>query len=181
MLLGVQQYIIYFNFFVELYSYKIESDFRIKLKHYTPVTILSRMWGSSPFRILRGNSYLTIRKSSVASVKLIPGVGHISINSIDLTNYVQNNPKLLSVIQSPLQALGLDKTFDVVVKVSGGGLNGQSEAIRLGVARSLFVLLDAEDQRKLRSFGFLTRNSLCKERRKYGLKKARKAPQFSKR
>lgn len=77
--------------------------------------------------------------------------------------------------------LNLEKTYDVNIKVKGGGLNGQAQAIKLSISRVLYDLVDSDKKKLLKINGFLTQNSLCKERRKYGLKKARKAPQFSKR
>lgn len=77
--------------------------------------------------------------------------------------------------------LNLEKTYDVSIKVKGGGLNGQAQAIKLSISRVLYDLVDSDKKKLLKINGFLTQNSLCKERRKYGLKKARKAPQFSKR
>jgi len=121
------------------------------------------------------------RKCSVALVKLIRGEGTITINNKNITEYFQNNPKFIRAIQSPLLALGLEKEYDVLISSFGGGLNGQSEAIKLSLARSLYNLVDENNKKLLKSFGYLTRNSLVKERRKYGLKKARKASQFSKR
>lgn len=121
------------------------------------------------------------RKSSIATVKLVPGTGSITVNDKDFSSYMQNNPRMLKIIQSPLILLGLERKYNVTSIVLGGGLTGQAEAIKLGISRALFTLVELEDQRKLKMNGFLTRNSLCKERRKYGLKKARKAPQFSKR
>lgn len=121
------------------------------------------------------------RKSSIASVSLFSGSGNILVNGKNFRDYLQNNPKMINIVKSPLCLLGLDESYDINVKVYGGGLVGQSEAIKLGLARSLYNIVDLNDQNKLKAHGFLTRNSLCKERRKYGLKKARKAPQFSKR
>nr|AKL79014.1 ribosomal protein S9 [Euglena viridis] len=121
------------------------------------------------------------RKSSIAQVKLMPGTGKISINEKNFIDYMQNNPNFDLLNLSPLVFLNLHSSYDVFVYVFGGGLSGQADAIKLGISRSLYELVDLDNQRMLKSSGFLTRNSLCKERRKYGLKKARKAPQFSKR
>lgn len=120
------------------------------------------------------------RKSAIAKVKLINGSGKILINNKEGTKYMQYNPKMIYTIQSPLLILGLEENFDTIITASGGGLSGQSEAIRLGLAREL-CKIDIENRSILKSKGFLKRNAQCKERRKYGLKKARKAPQFSKR
>nr|YP_007517054.2 ribosomal protein S9 [Euglena viridis]AEY70825.2 ribosomal protein S9 [Euglena viridis] len=121
------------------------------------------------------------RKSSIAQVKLVPGIGKININGKDFVDYMQNNPNFDLFNFSPLLFLNLHDSYDVFVYVFGGGLSGQADAIKLGISRSLYELVDLDNQKILKSSGFLTRNSLCKERRKYGLKKARKAPQFSKR
>nr|AMD08047.1 ribosomal protein S9 [Euglena mutabilis] len=121
------------------------------------------------------------RKCSVAVVKLIRGEGNISVNEKDLVEYFQNNPKFIRAVQAPLFVLGLEKSYDLFITSFGGGLNGQSEAIRLSISRSLYNLLDENNRKILKSSGYLTRNSSVKERRKYGLKKARKASQFSKR
>jgi small subunit ribosomal protein S9 len=121
------------------------------------------------------------RKCSVALVKLIRGEGTITVNEKIFTEYFQNNPKFIRTVQSPLFALGLEKSYNVCITSFGGGLNGQSEAIKLSISRSLYNLVDENNQKLLKSLGYLTRNSSVKERRKYGLKKARKASQFSKR
>jgi small subunit ribosomal protein S9 len=105
------------------------------------------------------------RKSSIASIILFLGNGNIIVNGKSFVDYMQNNPKMIHIIKSPLSLLGLDKSYDINIKVYGGGLSGQSEAIKLGIARSLYNIIDLSDQQKLRANGFLTRNSLCKERR----------------
>ncbi|CCH66341.1 SSU ribosomal protein S9p (S16e) [Richelia intracellularis HH01] len=120
------------------------------------------------------------RKSAIARVRLIPGGGELKINGKNGEHYFQYNPKYLSVIKSPLEALGLDSEYDILVKAEGGGLTGQSDAIRLGVARAL-CQLDPENRSPLKIEGYLTRDPRAKERKKYGLHKARKAAQYSKR
>ena len=120
------------------------------------------------------------RKSSVARVKLVPnGTGVITINNRTLDNYF-GLETLKYIVKQPLDLLNLTEKFDVNVKVSGGGFTGQAGAIRLGVARAL-LQADAEYRAQLKKAGFLTRDSRMKERKKYGLKAARRAPQFSKR
>jgi small subunit ribosomal protein S9 len=120
------------------------------------------------------------RKSSVARVKLIPGgSGKITINSRDIDNYF-GLATLKYIVRQPLELVGLAEKFDVDVKVQGGGVTGQAGAIRFGIARAL-LLADAELRPALKKAGFLTRDSRMKERKKYGLKAARRAPQFSKR
>nr|YP_009057845.1 ribosomal protein S9 [Nephroselmis astigmatica]AID67736.1 ribosomal protein S9 [Nephroselmis astigmatica] len=120
------------------------------------------------------------RKSAVAQVKLISGTGRITINERPGVPYLQYNPAYLWAVQGPLDTLGLEHSYDTMVKTKGGGLTGQAEAIQLGVARAL-CKLDTYHRQPLKIEGYLTRNPLRKERKKYGLKKARKAPQFSKR
>jgi len=121
------------------------------------------------------------RKSAVARVRLVPGgKGEIIINGLPGSSYLQFNPSYLSAVKAPLETLGLEDSCDVLVKTAGGGLTGQAEAIRMGVARALCGL-DLANRSPLKKEGFLTRDPRSKERRKYGLKKARKAPQYSKR
>jgi small subunit ribosomal protein S9 len=120
------------------------------------------------------------RKQSVARVFLIPGEGNLIVNKTPGDKYLQYNETYLNTIWLPLQKLNLEKQFDVVALVKGGGLTGQAQAIQLGVAR-LLCQLDQEHRKILKPLGFLTRDSRIKERKKYGLRKARKAPQYSKR
>lgn len=120
------------------------------------------------------------RKQASARVFLVPGEGNLKINDIEGNAYLQYNPNYLNAIWSPLQKLNLRNEFDIIVLVRGGGLTGQTEAIQLGVARQI-CQLDQHNRTILKPFGFLTRDSRIKERKKYGLKKARKAPQYSKR
>jgi small subunit ribosomal protein S9 len=120
------------------------------------------------------------RKSSVARVRLVPGDGQLSINGKSGDLYLQFNPGYLMAAKAPLETLGLEGEYDVLVNVRGGGLTGQAESIRLGVARAL-CQLDPENRKPLKVEGYLTRDPRCKERKKYGLHKARKAPQYSKR
>ncbi|MGB9779967.1 30S ribosomal protein S9 [Caldanaerobacter sp.] len=119
------------------------------------------------------------RKEAVARVRLMPGKGNIIINNKSLDEYFPLETLRYTVKQPLILTETIDK-FDVYVKVSGGGLSGQAGAIRHGIARAL-VKADAELRPILKKAGFLTRDPRMKERRKYGLKKARKAPQFSKR
>jgi len=119
------------------------------------------------------------RKSSVARVYLVPGKGKITINKRDIEEYF--GIETLKVITK--QALTITNTlekFDINVNVHGGGFTGQAGAIRLGIARALLEA-DADQRKILKQAGFLTRDSRMKERKKYGLKAARRAPQFSKR
>ena len=120
------------------------------------------------------------RKQASARVFLIPGDGNLTINKISGNKYLQYNDTYLNTVWSPLKALNLENQFDINVIVKGGGLTGQAEAIQLGIARQL-CKMDNANRTILKPFGFLTRDSRIKERKKYGLRKARKAPQYSKR
>jgi small subunit ribosomal protein S9 len=120
------------------------------------------------------------RKQAIARVFLIPGEGNLLINKVPGEKYFQYNQTYLNSILAPLEKLNFEKRFDIVALVKGGGLTGQAEAIQLGVAR-LLSSMDQENRIILKPFGFLTRDSRVKERKKYGLRKARKAPQYSKR
>ena len=120
------------------------------------------------------------RKTSVARVRLVPGSGKITINGRPGDHYLNFNPAYISAVKAPLLTLGLGDAYDVLVNVYGGGLTGQSDAIKQGAARALCEL-SADNRKPLKTEGHLSRDPRAKERRKYGLKKARKAPQFSKR
>lgn len=119
------------------------------------------------------------RKSAVATIRLTKGKGAIKINDKTAEEYL-NNKTLLDAVTRPMNLVGQNNSVDVNVKVNGGGLRGQADAISLGIARALLEM--SEDFRtSLKRAGLLTRDPREKERKKYGLKKARKAPQFSKR
>lgn len=120
------------------------------------------------------------RKEAVARVFLVPGNGQIMINKVPGEKYLQYNTNYLNKIWLPLKLVNLDGQFDIVVLVKGGGLTGQTDAIQLGVAR-LLCQIDPTNRSALKAYGLLTRDSRIKERKKYGLRKARKAPQYSKR
>ena len=128
----------------------------------------------------KDNIGLGKRKQAIARVFLIPGEGNLTINKISGNKYLQYNDTYLNTVWLPLKVLNLDKQFDIVVIVKGGGLTGQAQAIQLGVARQL-CKMDNANRSILKPFGFLSRDSRIKERKKYGLRKARKAPQYSKR
>jgi len=128
----------------------------------------------------KDNIGLGKRKEAVARVFLIPGNGNLIINKLSGNKYLQYNENYLNIIWAPLKELNLDEQFDIVTLVKGGGLTGQAQAIQLGVARQL-CKIDNENRALLKPFGFLTRDARVKERKKYGLRKARKAPQYSKR
>ncbi len=119
------------------------------------------------------------RKNAVARVRLMPGTGEFRVNGRTVEQYFPTNNQRLVIFQ-PLKALSADGRFDVIVKVHGGGVSGQAGAVRHGLARAL-VSLDHNFRAQLKREGYLTRDARMKERRKYGLKKARKRPQFSKR
>jgi len=120
------------------------------------------------------------RKTSIAKVNLQVGSGEIWINKKRASNYLQENPASLLAIQTPLQLFNLQTSYDTIIEVKGGGITGQTSAIQLGLARALYKLENSYKD-VLREKNLLTRDSRIKERKKYGLKKARKAPQFSKR
>ena len=119
------------------------------------------------------------RKKSIARVYLVPGTGNITINKRDIDNYL-GLETLKVIVRQPLVATNTVDKFDVIVNVHGGGFTGQAGAIRHGIARAL---LKADDDYRpvLKKAGYLTRDPRMKERQKYGLKAARRAPQFSKR
>ena len=120
------------------------------------------------------------RKQAVARVFLIPGQGDLIINKVSGNKYLQYNDSYLNKVWAPLEKLNLEKQFNIIALVKGGGITGQAEAIQLGVARQL-CKIEKSNRSILKPFGFLTRDSRIKERKKYGLRKARKAPQYSKR
>ena len=119
------------------------------------------------------------RKSSVARVRLVPGNGQIIVNGKDSKDYFQKKT-LDMIIRQPLVLTETEGRFDVFVNAHGGGTTGQAGAVRLGIARAL-LKADIEYRPALKKAGFLTRDPRMKERKKYGLKGARRAPQFSKR
>lgn len=120
------------------------------------------------------------RKTAIARVIIKPGNGKLTINSINGEKYLQYNPNYLKESKHSLLILGLENDYDISANCYGGGLTGQAEAIKLGVARALCEM-NAEYRAPLKSEGDLSRDARSKERKKYGLRKARKAPQYSKR
>lgn len=127
------------------------------------------------------------RKSSVAKVTLVGGTGNITVNGVDVHDYMPYETLVMDLTQPLVLTDNLNR-FDIDVKVSGGGFSGQTGAIRLGITRALLKFDENTDQTRedsyrhiLKNAGFITRDSRKKERKKYGLKKARRAPQFSKR
>ncbi|MBQ8799576.1 MAG: 30S ribosomal protein S9 [Lachnospiraceae bacterium] len=119
------------------------------------------------------------RKSSIARVYLVPGTGKVTINKRDIDNYF-GLETLKLIVRQPLALTETADKFDVIVTVRGGGFTGQAGAIRHGISRAL-LQADADYRPALKKAGFLTRDPRMKERKKYGLKAARRAPQFSKR
>ena len=126
------------------------------------------------------------RKSSIAQVKMVPGKGKITVNGRDVRDFFPYETNVMDLMQ-PLVATSNENTFDIEVKVNGGGFTGQTGAIRLGITRALLEYdsanVDSENsyRKTLKAAGFITRDSRKKERKKPGLKAARRAPQFSKR
>ena len=126
------------------------------------------------------------RKSSVAQVKMTPGTGKITVNGVDVNEFMPYATYVMDLKQ-PLVATNNENTFDIEVKVTGGGASGQTGAIRLGITRALLEYDKANEGNEdsyrsiLKKAGFVTRDSRAKERKKPGLKAARRAPQFSKR
>ena len=119
------------------------------------------------------------RKESVVRVRLAAGTGRFDLNGRTLEEYFPSRAHRM-VVTAPLRLVGRDKDLDVVARLAGGGVSGQADALRQGLARALLEL-DPSFRPQLKKEGFLTRDAREKERRKYGLKKARKAPQYSKR
>ena len=127
------------------------------------------------------------RKRSIAQIKMVPGSGKITVNGKDVREYLPFEVNVMNLMQ-PLVATNNESTFDIEVVVKGGGYNGQTEAIRLAITKALLVYdentdpnSDSSYRKILKAAGFITRDPRVKERKKYGLRKARRAPQFSKR
>ena len=120
------------------------------------------------------------RKRSVAQVKLTSGKGKITVNGVDVNEYMPFETLVMDLKQ-PLELTGTTDSYDVEVVVKGGGFSGQTGAIRLGIARALLEVNSEGYRPTLKGAGMITRDARIKERKKYGLKKARRAPQFSKR
>ena len=119
------------------------------------------------------------RKEAVVRARLVPGTGEFKLNGRSLDGYFPNKVHQ-QLIREPFVTLEKDGQYDVIASLSGGGVTGQAGALRLAIARALIVL-EPDDRPALKRAGFLTRDPRVKERKKYGLKKARKAPQYSKR
>jgi small subunit ribosomal protein S9 len=119
------------------------------------------------------------RKEAIARVRIAPGSGQWRINDRSMDDFFPNKVHQ-QLINEPFVSLGADDQFDVIARITGGGVAGQAGALRLGIARAL-ILVDPDNRPTLKRAGFLTRDARVTERKKYGLKKARKAPQYSKR
>ncbi len=130
--------------------------------------------------VITGNAAGTgRRKEAIARVRILPGTGQWSINGRPLDSYFPNKVHQ-QIVSEPFVLIGAEGQFDVIARIGVGGVTGQAGALRLGVARAL-ILVDPESRPPLKKAGFLTRDARVTERKKYGLKKARKAPQYSKR
>jgi small subunit ribosomal protein S9 len=135
----------------------------------------------SVVRVAVDRPVLTVgrRKEAIVRVRLVPGTGVFTLNGRTLDSYFPNKVHQ-QLVKEPLVALEKDGIYDVIARLSGGGVTGQAGALQLGIARAL-IELEENDRPALKKAGFLTRDARVKERKKYGLKKARKAPQYSKR
>jgi small subunit ribosomal protein S9 len=120
------------------------------------------------------------RKQAIARVRLVPGAGTITVNGREFADYFPNKLHQ-QLINDPFKVLDLLGSYDVIAKITGGGPSGQAGALRLGIARALNGIDEENNRASLKKAGFLSRDARVKERKKAGLKKARKAPQFSKR
>jgi len=136
----------------------------------------------APVRTLRGDRPIQTvgrRKEAIVRVRLVPGTGTFTLNGRPLEAYFPSKVHQ-QLVKEPLVTVDKVDSFDVIANLRGGGITGQAGALRLAIARALCEL-DADDRPALKKAGFLTRDARVKERKKYGLKKARKAPQYSKR
>jgi small subunit ribosomal protein S9 len=120
------------------------------------------------------------RKQAIARVRLVPGTGEVVVNGREGSDYFNKIANYTQSLKAPLETLGLENEYNILVNAHGGGLTGQADAVKLGVARALCQLAP-ENRQPLKAEGYLTRDPRAKERKKYGLHKARKAPQYSKR
>ncbi len=134
----------------------------------------------APRTVTTGNAGATgRRKEAIARVRLLPGSGRWLVNGKSLEEYFPNKVHQ-QLVRDPFTTLEIGDAFDVIARLTGGGVSGQAGALRLGISRAL-TAIDLDNRPALKKAGFLTRDARVKERRKYGLKKARKAPQYSKR
>jgi len=158
---------------VDIDSYTTESEVPVE-GEYTSESLAGRFGDPQPA------AGLGRRKNAIARVRIVPGTGKWKINGRTLEDYFPNKVHQQEV-NEPFKVLELDGSYDVLVRVHGGGPSGQAGAVRLGVARSLNGVDEELNRPTLKKAGFLTRDARETERKKYGLKKARKAPQYSKR
>jgi small subunit ribosomal protein S9 len=151
------------------------------LSEYSTQTSDSSAKSAAPRKpVVTGNALGTgRRKEAIARVRIAPGTGQWKINDRTLDQYFPNKVHQ-QLINEPFVNLGAEEQFDVIARITGGGVTGQAGALRLGIARAL-ILVDPDSRPALKRAGFLTRDARVKERKKAGLKKARKAPQYSKR
>jgi small subunit ribosomal protein S9 len=147
----------------------------------TETPVVSAAVQETPAPVVSGRPVQTVgrRKEAVVRVRLVPGTGNFRLNGKDLPVYFPNKVHQ-QLIKEPLVITEQVEKYDVLATLHGGGISGQAGALRLGIARALIVL-NADDRPALKAAGFLTRDARATERKKYGLKKARKAPQYSKR
>ncbi len=155
----------------------IETDEAIEATEYTTETAPVRGKGASAINPGAG---LGRRKEAVARVRLVPGTGKWTINGRELEGYFPNKVHQ-QLVNSPFALLDIEGRFDVHARIVGGGTSGQAGALRLGVARALNLIDEDNNRAALKKAGFLTRDARVVERKKAGLKKARRAPQYSKR
>jgi small subunit ribosomal protein S9 len=157
-----------------------EEDAEANVSEYTTETAPDAGRRAAARPVVTGKAIGTgRRKEAIARVRIAPGTGQWLVNDRPLEKFFPNKVHQ-QLISEPLVTLGAEDQFDVIARVSGGGVTGQAGALRLGIARAL-TLVDPENRATLKRAGFLTRDARVKERKKYGLKKARKAPQYSKR
>ena len=147
----------------------------------TETPVVSAAVQETPAPVVSGRPVQTVgrRKEAVVRVRLVPGTGNFRLNGKDLPVYFPNKVHQ-QLIKEPLVITEQVEKYDVLATLHGGGISGQAGALRLGIARALIVL-NIDDRPALKAAGFLTRDARATERKKYGLKKARKAPQYSKR
>ena len=150
----------------------IEDDLSDEAPEVVPAVVL-------PVAVDRPVQTVGRRKEAVVRIRLMPGNGTFTLNGRSLDSYFPNKVHQ-QLIKEPLVTTEKPETFDVIANLRGGGITGQAGALRLGIARAL-ITNDPDDRPALKKAGFLTRDARVKERKKYGLKKARKAPQYSKR
>jgi small subunit ribosomal protein S9 len=164
----------YSGYAEEEYDADAPSEYTTETAQDAPARVIARR------PVITGNAAGTgRRKEAIARVRILPGTGEWLINGRSLDLYFPNKVHQ-QLVNEPFVTLGAENKFDVVARISGGGVTGQAGALRLGVTRAL-TLVDPENRPALKKAGFLTRDARVKERKKYGLKKARKAPQYSKR